>query len=488
MITVTIDSVDVTNKIQFPSLKINDSINHRRDTCSFAVKRLAGDSYTPDISQEVVVELDGTKIFGGIITGFTQKVESVNHLVYSVEATDYTQLLDRKVVLERFRSRTVSYIIDFILNKYDSEGFTMTNVAGTTTIGSISFNRITISECIQKLADALNYSWYVDYDKDIHFFPKNDELAPFNITDTSKNYSWESLSVSKDLTQLRNAIFIVGGLERGLERSEEFTATGTEEERTYYRLASKFAETPTVEVNSVAKTVGTEFLANDEAFDCMWDYNQKYIRFTAGNIPTATDEITVTGIPLFQVVGRVQDSSSILEHGLYEFVVTDSSIASREEARQRGQAELEAYKNGVIEASFKTNTAGLRSGQVININSAVRGVNENYIIQRVNFRMITQDFGEWVVELATQKTIGIITFLQDLIRKKTISEGESETLLTFLQLDDDAEASDSVGTPAVTSPPYMIMPEDPSEDATVISNNPSKTPAVVNFFTIEDVV
>lgn len=485
MITVTIDSVDVTDKVQYPSLKINDNINQRRDTCSFKVKRLTGDSYTPDINQEIEVELDSTKIFGGVITAFTQTVESVDLLVYNVEATDYAQLLDRKLVLERFRNRTVEYIIDFILDKYDSEGFTMTNVSGSTVIGSITFNRLPISECIQKLADALNYSWYVDYDKDIHFFSKNDELAPFNITDTSKNYSWESLSISKDLTQMRNAVYVVGGLERGLERTEEFTASGDEDERKFYRLASKFAETPTVKVNTVEQSVGTENLADEESFDCMWDYNQKYIRFTDGNIPTASDEITVSGIPLFRVVGKVQSNTSVLENGIYEYVIEDRSIASREEARQRGEAELEAYKHGVIEAGFKTNTSGLKSGQVININSTLRDVNEDYIIQTVNFKMITQDFGEWRVELASQKTVGIIEFLQGLMKRKRSSEGESETLLTFQYIEDDATASDTLGTPAVTSPPYMWMSDDPSEDSTTESNNPTKTPIKWNFWTWE---
>ena len=487
-IKVLIDNVDRTNRIQYPSLNVQDNLNQRRDICDFVIKRDPDQDFIPELSQEVVVELNDNRIFGGIVTKVSQKVESVNHIIYDVQVSDFTQLLDRKLVLERFRNRTVSYIIDFLLDKYDTEGFTMTNVDGDISIGSISFNRITLSECIEKLADVTGYSWYVDYFKDIHFFAISGEMAPFNITDISKNYSWNSLTYSNDLTQLRNAVYIVGGEERGLERTEEFTGPTSLAEREYYRLANKFAETPTVTVEGVTQTVGTEFLASDENFDCMWDFQQKYIRFTEGNVPDTNDTVLVSGIPLFRVVGRVQNNASILEHGLYEHVIRDNSIGSREEARQRGNAELQAYKDGVIECRFRTNTPGLRSGQTININSHLRVINEDFIIQKAEFKIITQDFGEWRVSLATARTVGIIQFLQDLLRQRTISEGESDTLLSFLQFEDSAVASDTLGDFTVTSPPYMIMPEDPSEDDTVISNNPSKTPAVVNFFTIEDVV
>jgi len=68
--------------------------------------------------------------------------------------------------------KTVDFIVDFILDKYDTEGFTMDNVIGTQTINSVTFNRITFSECLEKLAELTGFSWYVDYEKRHTFFPK----------------------------------------------------------------------------------------------------------------------------------------------------------------------------------------------------------------------------------------------------------------------------------------------------------------------------
>lgn len=484
---IQIEGEDRTSRVQADSLNIVDSINERRDTCDFQIKKDPSQTFVPEINQEVVV-LDGSKrIFGGIITSASNRVESVNHIIYDVSCVDFSYLLDRRLVLERFRSRTVTFILDFLLDKYDTEGFTMNNVIGDIQINSVSFNRLTFSQCVEKLAEMTGYSWYVDYHKDIHFFPKNTEIAPYNLTDTSENFIWNSLRIEKDLTQLRNAVFVQGGEEEGNEREEEFTATGDDDERTYYRLAHKFAQAPQVTVDDVVQTVGVEFLNDDGDFDCMWSFQEKYIRFTAGNIPSVNDIVKVKGIPLFPVIVRVQSPVSIGEFGLKEYVIRDNSIRSRDEAKLRAQAELRAYQNGLVEGSFRTYEKGLRSGQLININSTLRDVSEDFVIQRVNFHMRTPEDGEWTVQLATLRSVGIIDFLQNLLKDRGISEGESETLLTFLHFEDEAEATDELTTPFTkTSPPYMWMPEDESDDAATIAANPTKTPIRWNFWTWSD--
>jgi len=349
---------------------------------------------------------------------------------------DFSYLLDRKVVLERFRGKTVDFIVDFILDKYDTEGFTMDNVIGTQTINSVTFNRITFSECLEKLAELTGFSWYVDYEKDIHFFPKNEVSAPIDLTDTSSNFIWESLLIKNDLNQMRNSVFVQGGEEIGNERSEEFTAIGNDQERSYFRLAHKFSERPVVLLNGVAVDVGIEYLDNDADFECMWSFSEKYLRFTESNFPASNDIILATGLPFFPIVVRVQSPVSIAEYGLKEFVITDESITSRDEAKLRAKAELKAYQNGLQEASFKTYTKGLRSGQTILVNSVLRGVNEKFVIQSVTFKMIDNENGIWTVKLATLRAIGIINFLQNLMKDRGISENESQTLLTFIDIDD----------------------------------------------------
>jgi len=453
--SLKINGEDKTNRVQYLSLFIKDNINQRRDTCSFVVKKTSSQTFFPKINDEVIV-LDGTdRIFGGIITNVDVSVESVNLVTYRVNAVDFSYLLDRKIILERFRGKTINFIIDFLLNKYDTESFTMNNVIGNQLINSVTFNRITFSECIEKLAELTGFSWYIDYNKDIHFFPKNEEMAPITITDTSNNFIWNTLSIQNDLNQMRNSVFVQGGEEIGNERTEDFTAKGDEQERAYYRFAHKFSERPAVLLNGVAVDVGIEYIDSDDDFEAMWSFSEKYIRFTVGNIPVVDDDISATGLPLFPIVVRVQSSISINEFGLKEFVITDPTIQSRDEAKSRALAELQAYQNGLQEGSFSTYSKGLRSGQTITVNSPLRGVNENFLIQSSNFKMIDNENGQWTITLATLRSIGIIRFLQNLMREQGITENESVTLLSFLDIDDGIILSDDIVSVSNKTGPYL---------------------------------
>lgn len=78
----------------------------------------------------------------------------------------------------------------------------------------------------------------------------------------------------------------------------------------------------------------------------MWNYNEKYTRFTAGNTPASgTNNVTVEGIYLFPIVVRVPAPSSVAIYGTYEFAITDKTIKSQAEAVARALAELTSYQN-----------------------------------------------------------------------------------------------------------------------------------------------
>lgn len=486
-LSIKVNSVDQTSRVQATSLQITSNLNQRRDSCSFIVKKTPEQTFYPQINDEVEVFDGTTKIFGGVILTVEQSIKVLDLVEYKVSCSDYSHFLDRELVVQRYESMTINDIIADLLANY-APTFTALNVVGDTVISSASFNRITLSTSIQRLADQVGFLWYVDYDKDIHFFPKNTEPAPFSLTDTSNNFVWDSLDIKRDLSQLRNAVYVQGGEAVGLTRTETFIAVADDEERKLTRLANKFATKPTVVVthggSPTTMTVGIDYLDDDGSFDCMWNFNEKYIRFTGLSAePHHNDTIEVTGDPLFPIIVRVQSSISIDQFGVYEFAITDKSIRSRDEAKARGFTELRAYQNGLIEGKFETYTAGLRSGQVITINSPIRDINESFMIQSVSFRMPTIDSGKWTVTLATLRTVGIIDFLRGLLKTDDITINEAETLLSFYQFADEATASDSMTLPSATfEPPYIWLSDDPGDDATIIAGSGGRPPIRWNFF------
>ena len=157
----------------------------------------------------------------------------------------------------------------------------------------------------------MNYSWYIDYNKDVHFFAKNTELAPFNLATDTGMFIWDSLKLTEDLTQIRNKVTVIGGEYEANNRTETYVADG---EQKQFPLAYKFSKAPAVTVNAVAKTVGVDGLdtvTNEDAYDCFWSFNEKYIRFKDSNYPDAADVVAITGSPLLPVVVNVPDQTSI---------------------------------------------------------------------------------------------------------------------------------------------------------------------------------
>lgn len=442
--TIQIDGVDKTSIIEMGSVRQSDILNQKVDTLEFVIIYHDGQTFRPEVNSEVKRYEGATKKFGGKVHRVNKKISGNGEVRYKVSVMDYSYDLDRQMVVEGYQDKTVNYIINDILTNFTDGTFTDTNVDCDITITKITFDRISVIEALQKLADLTGYSFYIDYDKDVHFFEKNTETAPFNITDADGNHIPQTLEITDDFSQIRNRVFIKGGEIEGNERAETFDGDGVKE---IFKLGNKFAEKPTVEVGGVAQNVGVDFLDDEASFDCFWDYKQKYIRFKTATVPASgTNNVEISGIPLYNLVVQVEDPDSILEHGLFEFAKIDKKIQSREEAVRYGQAEIEAYKNGLIEGSFETYESGLRSGQVININSSRLNVNENFLIQSVGFTMIAPTQYKYKVKLATLRTIGIIDFLIDLLKSgDRLVEESGDTILEKTAFKTEAiEMSESV--------------------------------------------
>lgn len=474
---VLINDVDVTDKVIGETLEKTDLINERTDTCRFRMRKIKG--ITPESNDEVKVRIfDGLEwvlIFAGNITRINMSPIQRLDIEYEIECEDYGHILGAKLVNNRYEDMTAGDIVRSIINLY-CPGFTFSNVEDGITIATIAFERVPVNEAIQRVAELTNYSWYVDYERDVHFFAKNSEAAPFNLTGSSHNFFWDSLRVSKDITQIRNRVIVRGGLERAdTERTEEFiTPDDDANGRALFRLAYKYDNISAVTVEGVAQTVGIDGVDDENNFDCMWNADQKYIRFPSGNEPNANDEVAVTGTPLFPIIVSVQDNPSIAEFanaffdGVFEHFIKDPDIKSQDEALQRADSELDAYAAELNDGEFRTKKYGLRSGQLINITA--QDTSADFLIQRVRFSIVGSANNsrsyEWHIYLASLKTIGIIEVLQQLLRKKTISSGEQEILLSLLQINDEFYAVDDDPTvSSTTTEDYVWEQADPGSDS-----------------------
>jgi hypothetical protein len=425
-IAITINGTDRTKYVQSDSLQIDNILTRQVDRCKFSVQKVYGGSilnYTPSIGHEVIITRDGTKIFAGLITRITQKLNSQKILVYDLDMEDYTRLLDRKLVPDTYTDMTIDEIIASMIANYINVGDGITvNSNCPITIDYIAFNYLPISKCLTQLADFANYDWYIDYDKVIQFFAKDALPAPVVLSDTNGSYLDNSLVIRRDNSQVRNVIYVRGGKYLGDTFTTEIEATGVD---AIYPLGYKYQDL-SVTLTGQPLSVGLDNLDLADDYDLLWNFQEKIIKFKDADIPSSGAVMRVGGRPYLPVRVKVRDEVSINSmataeggSGEYEFLIIDNTIESRQEARDRATAELNSYKQTLDEGSFRTYVDGFRAGQQLTINSTAHDINETFVVNRVTTKMWTADRFIYDIQLVTTKTFGIIEYLQQLLIDKT---------------------------------------------------------------------
>lgn len=310
----------------------------------------------------------------------------------------------------------------------NEDSYTMNNVQqADTLVDYAQFNYDQVSQAIRQIAEQTGFDWYIDPDRDLHFFEPANEQAPFSLSDNNGNYNYLTLTIEDDRAKLRNQIFVRGGNELGNTTTEDisYQVDGTQ---TIFQLSYGYADLA-VSLNSVAQTIGIENVSDPSGFDLLYNFQEKTLRFASAPAGGAT--LVVSGKPYIPVVIQKRDSASVANNGVYEYLIVDKTINSRTAARQRAQAELNAYKEDLASGSFTTYESGLRAGQQIEINSTIRNiVGETYIITRLEMEAHTPFDPVYKATLASTKTYGMIELLIDLLRRenKQITIGGDEVV------------------------------------------------------------
>ena len=414
---ITINSIDRSCYIDWTTLRIKDYLDDKPTTCSFVVKKYGTTkTYKPSLTHEVVIMFEGSKIFAGVIVKIRDTVSSGKMQRYYVNCIDYTRYLSRMLVPDTFASQTVNQIIaSLVANYFTDDSITDNNVSCANLIDDIRFDYARGDECIRRLAELTNYHWYIDYDRDIHFFAKGDEVAPFNISDNSKNYFYNSLEIIEDDTQIKNVIYVRGTDYLGSSYTDIQEADGELNGfKTSYKLKS-IQVWVDAGVGYVVKTVGIDGIDAAGDYDCLYNFNEKTIKFPDGTKPAATNKVKYTGDPYLPVITKMNDRPSQATYGKYEYKILDKRIKSKQSARDRAEAELASFKDSLVDAKFRTVESGLRAGQQITINLTDRAISGTYIIKSVSFSMRTADTFYYSVELMSTVTLNVIEFLQKLI-------------------------------------------------------------------------
>lgn len=412
-IIIKIEGVDRTSLVDWRTFIFNQALTQQIDTVSFTIKRYTSKTFKPSLTDDIEIFEDATKIFGGKIVDTAEVIEGRLEAI-EVMCKDHSFEMDSILVQKTFSITTIDAIIAEIIADVLPAGFTGTGVTVTNAVDFIIFNFEQPSKVFQQLAELVGADWFVDEDKDIKFFTKGTFSAPFDLTDTNGKYITRSLRITRDVKNLRNVIFVRGGEFSGDAFAEEQEADG---ETKVFTQGFRY-KSVVVKKNTVALTVGIDNISDPTLFDVLYNEKEKAVKFPDASKPVATDIIEVSGLPQIPVIIKTKDNVSISEFGEFEHKVIDKSIDSKEGARERASAEIIAWAKKVNEGTFRTRESGLRVGQQIRIQSDVRGIDETFNISRISTRLISPTKLENTITLMTQRTFGLIEFLQQQLINK----------------------------------------------------------------------
>jgi hypothetical protein len=470
-IAVYINGILKNEVIKTKSIKIINSINEQVDTCTFIYEKNLVNGVEAGARIDIYDSKNIIKIFGGQIQKIKQNAffPGSNTINYKVTCASWEKRLQSRIIAEVYENQYAGDIIKDLIDNYLPE-FSYINVQKGLLIDYISFNYKSLDNCIKAIAKETGYNWYIDYEKDIHFFETTQNIAPFSLNDTSNNF--KNFNISYDSSQIRNRILIQGGYFLEDYNLDVKVADG---EQVTFRTAYKPFAPVKIYVDTgsgfVEKTLGVKNI-NESGFDFVLDYNEK----TVENLDLATlnsgDIVKITYKKEVLFFSQGEDSQSIANlkrieggDGIREYTIKDENIVTIDAANQRIKAELNDYANPKVKGSFSTTSYGLRSGQLLNIVLSNFEINTSYLIQKVSIKIfndsadVNKTLLQYDVEFMTLLK-GLQEFLLNLYNKdRDIVVGENEIINGFRQVSDEITISDSISYIS-HSPTYLW--DDPS--------------------------
>lgn len=176
-----------------PGIVINDSLNSAPNTCDFLVD---GDSNVPLEGEEIQIvdSEDGDRLlFAGTVQSVDQNFEGqIDQLTFNVRCVDFTFLLNKYRPFGKFSATSASDIVKALIGKYAPDfgtTYVQTNLAPVSHEFDGSRDMAT---CLSDIAASIGGGhWYVDYDREIHFFhvvPPGQQLPSLPNTNINQDF------------------------------------------------------------------------------------------------------------------------------------------------------------------------------------------------------------------------------------------------------------------------------------------------------------
>lgn len=440
-ITVTIDGVDRSSLLLRDSLFVRSSIGNGTDVAEFQLRDPAG-SYAPADWDEVIIAVDGARIFGGyIVQRDADSIGAGSHkrAVWQVSCKDWSVLLDRVLVNQHYRGNEDNDIVWSLFDGYlNGEGFdASSHVANLSPDIDIAVEEITLREALNQLAARVGANWHIAPNKAVYWYsPSAPAAAAFNISQTPNGSTTfapleGTLKRSIDASQIINRVRVIGSENASTAlQTDMWTANGTDNK--FGPLTKKphslwlvqytvHVGGNDVNVSAYASQIGIE--PNDKL---LIDGGEETVLFNLENrIVTITDvggALPKAGTPVYvkyyyatpiEVIRNDTASQTQFGH-VFETSVADDNLTSVAAAQAYGDQVLAQYAFGRESIRFDVTRYGLLPGRGITVTSSTMGLSGSWLIQEVQFTAVAVGQDQFMVVCSVQAGAFVQTLIETL--------------------------------------------------------------------------
>ena len=355
------------------------------------------------------------KFFGGVIDHPKSKDLSLSGVgkLHDIECVDWHYFLDKRLIAKAYKEVTIHDILLDWWNLYlKDEGINLGVVINPgPLLTEAVFNYVYLSDAMDALAERAAADWYIDADKNLHFFVRSENFAPHNFKEKDAIRDLEVGSAGEDY---RNRQYIRAGKDTTDPQEIKFKGDGKNKS---FVVPYELAFEPKVFVNGVEQRVGIRGLEENQ--DWYWNKGDKVVsQAESDDIPplTSNDELKIIYQGFFDIVVLTQDQGAVAERmnveggtGFHDAVADEAYLTTRAAAFESANAKLKRFASIGRRITFRTYKTGLRAGQMTYMELPTYGLPKTeFLIESVKFSEIgTEDGRLWYdVSLVDGKATG----------------------------------------------------------------------------------
>lgn len=361
----------------------------------------------------------GTVLFAGVVNDPQLIVTSPTRNEWVLKCTDYTFYADNAIVQGTFIGQTVDQIVVALTQQANCgiNAATVANggfVAPGPQLSSFVSNFTTLSGAWRKLAQlagqVVPYGWYVDQNRNLHFYDATSAVnsgVTFTTSPTTSgsfteaHVTYDGFSYEWDGQSVRNRVLVQGATQVIKFGSTNNPATDTwQSNGVQFSWPLRFTVTgsPVLRVNGTTTTVVT--VSAGQTSTAPWQIIQDSIgkwSLTTTTIPPAGQTIQLWYDYLVPIIAQADDfgSQSLYNgpnHGVFAEYISDTSLVTVPMAFARAQRQRSEYAFAAERYTFNTSEDWLgwvRAGQSCTVvnqfvpdtrNSNIPGINGTFIV------------------------------------------------------------------------------------------------------------